>query len=30
MKHQLQIRVKEEFDLFEVDGDENEDMDSEK
>ena len=28
MKHQLRLRVKEEFDLFEVDGDENEDMDS--
>lgn len=28
MKRQLRLRVKEEFDLFEVDGDENEDMDS--
>nr|WP_303007555.1 type IV secretory system conjugative DNA transfer family protein [uncultured Anaerostipes sp.] len=28
MKHQLRLRVKEEFDLFEVDGDENEDMGS--
>ncbi len=26
MKHQLQLRMKEEFDLFEVDGSENEDM----
>ncbi len=29
MKHQLRLRIKEEFDLFEVDGDENEDMDNE-
>ena len=28
MKRQLRLRVKEEFDMFEVDGDENEDMDS--
>ena len=26
MKHQPQLRMKEEFDLFEVDGSENEDM----
>ena len=26
MKHQLQLRMNEEFDLFEVDGSENEDM----
>ena len=26
MKHQLRLRIKEEFDLFEVDGEENEDM----
>ena len=30
MKHQLRLRVKEEFDLFEVDGNENEDIDSEE
>lgn len=30
MKHQLRLRVKEEFDLFEVDGNENEDIDNEQ